>query len=173
MRIHITGASGSGTSTLAAALAAELAGVHLDADRYYWLPEPPPFTHKRAAPQRLSLLLADLAAAPTAVLAGSVVGWGAELEDAFDLVVFLYLEAPLRVERLRRREIENLGHADPAFLQWAAQYDEGPAEGRSLARHRAWLNSRTCPIVEIHGDLSVSQRLAAVRRAMLSATAGV
>ncbi len=37
LRIHITGASGSGTSTLAAALAVALGGVHLEADDYYWL----------------------------------------------------------------------------------------------------------------------------------------
>lgn len=164
MRIHVTGASGSGTSTLAAALAQERRGVHLDADDYYWLPGPPRFTHKRAAPERLSMLLADLAAEERAILAGSVVGWGTELEDSFDLIVFLYLDAQVRVERLREREIECLGHADPAFLAWAAQYDEGPAQGRSLAKHRAWLAARTCPVVEIHGDLTVDERLAAVRR---------
>jgi hypothetical protein len=167
MRIHITGASGSGTSTLGAALAAELHGTHLEADHYYWLPTTPPFTHKRLPPERLALLLADLgrARAP-AVLAGSAMGWGAELEDGFDLIVFLYLAADLRVERLRRREAERLGHVDPAFLAWAAQYDAGPPEGRSLARHRAWLAARRCPVLELHGDLSVAERVAAVRRTL-------
>ena len=165
MLIHITGASGSGTSTLGAALAAELGGVHLDADAYYWLPTAPPFTHKRPASERLALLLADLQSHRTCVLAGSVVGWGDALEDAFDLVVFLYLDASIRVERLRRREIEQLGHADPAFLEWAAQYDTGPAVGRSLAKHRAWLARRNCRVIELHGDMSVRARVAAVLQA--------
>ncbi|MES2099683.1 MAG: AAA family ATPase [Pseudomonadota bacterium] len=170
MLIHITGASGSGTSTLGAALATELGGVHLDADDYYWLPTAPPFLHKRPAAERLDLLLADLQAHPTCVLAGSVVGWGAALEDAFDLVVFLYLDAAIRLERLRRRETEQLGHADPAFLAWAAQYDAGPPVGRSLAKHRAWLARRSCRVIELSGDLSVRARVAAVLQALAAHT---
>lgn len=162
MLIHITGASGAGTSTLGAALAQALGGVHVEADDHYWWPTDPPFTRKRAPDERLAGLLAELDRHPVAVLAGSVVGWGAALEDRFDLVVFLTLDATLRVARLREREIARLGHADPAFLAWAAQYDDGPVVGRSLSKHRAWLAERSCPVLELHGDLSVAQRLDAV-----------
>lgn len=168
LRIHITGASGSGVSTLGVALAAALDAVHLEADAYYWLSTTPPFQHKRPPAERLSRLLADQAAHPRTVLAGSVVGWGAQLEDGFDVVVFLYLDAALRIERLRTREIERLGHADPAFLEWAALYDAGPPEGRSLAKHRAWLAARRCPVIELHGDFSVDERLARIFRAVLT-----
>lgn len=164
MLLLITGASGSGTSTLAAALAIRLGIAHLDADDYYWLPTEPPFTSKRDSAERLSLLLHDLRASQGAVVAGSIYGWGAQLENAFDLIVFLYLDASIRVERLRRREVERLGKADPAFLEWAAQYDAGPSEGRSLAKHQAWLSARTCPVLELQGDLSVGERLTAVLR---------
>ncbi len=169
MLIHITGASGSGTSTLGAALAGALGGVHLDADDYYWLPTPIPFTERRPAPERLARVLADVNSSyDICVLSGSVVGWGDALEDAFDLVVFLYLEAAVRVERLRQREIKQLGHADPAFLQWAAQYDDGMQTGRSLAKHRAWLSERTCRVLELHGDLTVNARVTAVLEALPS-----
>lgn len=163
MRILITGASGSGTSTLASALAAQIGGVHLDADDYYWLPTTPPFQHKRDAAERSARLLADLWSAHTPVLAGSIVGWGDTIENAFDLIVFLYVDAAIRVERLRQRETARLGHADPAFLLWASQYDAGPPEGRSLSKHRSWLANRHCPVVELHGDLSVDERLARIR----------
>ncbi|MBQ0943585.1 hypothetical protein KAK07_09575 [Ideonella sp. 4Y16] len=165
MRVHITGASGSGTSTLGAALAAERSMRHLDADGYYWLPTTPPFQTKRDPADRLALLRRDLLSGGDVVLSGSIVGWGAELEDAFDLIVFLYLPAALRVQRLRQREIEHLGQADEAFLRWAAQYDEGPPEGRSLARHQAWLAQRACPVLRLQADESVAQRLDLVRRA--------
>jgi hypothetical protein len=166
MRIHITGASGSGTSTLGAALATALGYTLFDADNYYWLPTTPPFAHKRAPAERLRQLVDDLSAHPNAVLAGSILDWGAALEDSFDLIVFLYLDTATRIARLRTRETARLGHADPAFLTWAAQYDEGPPSGRSLAKHRAWLLARRCPIVEIHGDSSVPERLQSVLAAL-------
>ncbi|MCU0756656.1 MAG: GNAT family N-acetyltransferase [Xanthomonadales bacterium] len=166
MRIHLTGASGTGTTTLGAALAAELDAVHLDADAFYWLSSDPPFQHKRAAEQRLAALHEQLQAAPRAVLSGSIVGWGTAVEDAFDLIVFLQLDAAIRVERLCQREIARLGHADPAFLERAAQYDEGPPEGRSLAKHQRWLAARRCPVLTLAGDLSVAERVARVRAAL-------
>ena len=162
MRMLITGASGSGTSTLGAALARELGIARLEADDYYWLPTVPPFINKRDKAERLSSLLRDLRTKQSAVLAGSIIDWGIELENAFDLIVFLYLDAAIRVERLRTREIELLGKADPEFLEWAAQYDEGVLGGRSLAKHQAWLAARNCPVIELRGDLSVRERVTAV-----------
>ncbi len=146
LRIHIIGASGSGTSTLGAALAAALGGVHLEADDYYWLPTSPPFTTKRDRAERLSLLLKEIHASQLVVLAGSVAEWGRDLEDCFDLIVFLCLDTPTRVARLQRRETERFGHVNPAFLEWAAQYDEGLLPGRSLARQRAWLGREAVPL---------------------------
>lgn len=93
-------------------------------------------------------------------------GWGAALEDSFDFVVFLYLAASIRVERIRAREIARQGHAPAAFLTWAAQYDEGPPSGRSLARHTAWLATRACPVLELRGDLTVDERLDRVLAAL-------
>jgi hypothetical protein len=98
----------------------------------------------------------------SAVLAGSIIDWGLELENAFDLIVFLYLDAAIRVERLRAREIAFLGKADAEFLEWAAQYDAGVLGGRSLTKHQAWLSARTCPVLELRGDLSVGERVDAV-----------
>jgi adenylate kinase family enzyme len=168
VRIHITGASGSGCSTLGAALAERLGCAYLDGDNYYWLKPEPPFTDKRAADERLGLLKRDMAAAKDFVLAGSIVGWGEEVEGVFDLIVFLYLDAKVRVERLRRRELERFGTADEDFLIWATQYDEGTREGRSLPKHRAWLSTRSCAILEVSGNLSVEERLKIVLQELRS-----
>ncbi|MGP1718023.1 MAG: AAA family ATPase [Methylophilus sp.] len=162
MKVHITGASGSGTTTLGQALAQALSSRHLDADHYFWLPTTPPYQQKRAQADRLALLHADIQSVADVVVSGSVVGWGQEIEDAFDLVVFLYLPATLRIERLRQREIASYGVVNPEFLAWAAQYDEGPAEGRSLGKHHAWLAKRACPVLRLEQDISVQERLAQV-----------
>ena len=46
-RLHILGASGSGTTTLGRALAERLTYLHFDTDDYYWLSTDPPFTAQR------------------------------------------------------------------------------------------------------------------------------
>ena len=162
MRALITGASGSGTSTLARAVGARLQIAALDADNYFWLPTSPPFTNKREPHQRLAMILRDLAAVTDSVLAGSIVDWGAELEDSFGLIVFLTVPAAIRIERLHVREAQLLGHADPAFLEWAAQYDEGRFEGRSRAKHERWLAARRCPVLRIDGEVALEDSTARV-----------
>ena len=99
------------------------------------VPSNPPFQHKREPALRLSLLLADLDNATSSVLSGSVVHWGPEIEESVSAIIFLTLPAPLRVARLREREIARFGRVDADFLAWAAQYDEGRLAGRSLAIH--------------------------------------
>ena len=113
------------------------------------------------------MILHDLRAAGDCVLAGSILDWGAELEDSFSLIVFLTVPAAVRVERLRLREIAQLGKADPAFLKWAAQYDEGRLEGRSRPKHERWLAARRCPVLRIDGDVALEDSSARAIDAML------
>jgi adenylate kinase family enzyme len=68
MRVLITGASGSGTTTLARALSGPLGSVAVDADDYYWLPTDPPYREKRAREVRLRMILDAVDAAPDAVV---------------------------------------------------------------------------------------------------------
>ena len=64
MRVLVTGASGSGTTTLGRALSRELEASFFDVDDYFWVPTEPPYQQQRDSSARLSLLLADLAKAP-------------------------------------------------------------------------------------------------------------
>jgi adenylate kinase family enzyme len=166
MRVLVTGASGSGTTTLGRALAVRLHVPFFDADDYYWLPTNPPFKAKRDSVSRLGLFLGDLRETQSAVVAGSVMSWGAELENSFSLVVFLTLNAEIRVARLRVRELAMLGQIDPEFLEWAGQYEEGRLPGRSRRRHEQWLSERSCPVLRLDGDLSVDERLTRVVQAL-------
>lgn len=166
MRTLIIGASGSGTTTLARSVAARRKIAALDTDDYFWLPTSPPFVTKREPQERLAMILRDLGAVTDSVLSGSIVAWGAELEDSFGLIVFLTVPAAIRVERLRAREMRQLGHADPAFLDWAAQYDEGRLEGRSRAKHERWLAARNCPVLRIDGEVALEESTARVLDAM-------
>jgi uridine kinase len=162
MRILITGASGSGTTTLARALATNLRIAFLDADELYWLPTEPPFKQKRDRTERRVLLRERLAKSEAIVVAGSVMEWDAESEDSFDLIVFLQAPADVRVGRLRERELKQLGRVDEEFIHWAAQYDAGGMDGRSLARQLAWLEKRRCPIIRVSSTQTVPELLSHV-----------
>ena len=168
MKILVIGASGSGTTTLGRALSSQYGWKVIDTDNYYWELTEPRFLQKRKVDQRLKLILEEFQKYENVIVSGSIMNWGAELEDSFSLIVFLYLNSNIRVERLRKREEAQFGSVDPKFLQWASEYDSGPSEGRSLARHNQWLSERSCKIVRIEGDLTVSERLKIVQAALLN-----
>jgi len=162
LRLLVTGAAGSGTSTLAAALAQRLGGAAVEADDLYWLPTDPPYRARRDADERLELAREALAAPGTVVMAGSVMNWGREVEDAFDLIVFLQVPTLVRLERLRERETARFGRVDERFLTWAADYDTGTEEGRSLPSHLAWLDARAIDKVKLVGWQTVDEQVARV-----------
>jgi adenylate kinase family enzyme len=163
--LHITGASGSGTTTLGRAVAARLGLTHLDTDDFYWAPVEPKFSVKRPIPQRLALLDTAIAVAAPAgwVLSGSLSGWGDPLIDLFTHVILMNAPTPLRLERLRARETAEFGaaavgpggarHAEfTAFIEWAAGYEDSGFSGRSRVRHETWLTHLPCPVLRLEGD---------------------
>jgi len=171
-RIHIFGASGSGTSTLGAALARHLQYQHFDSDKYYWLPTNPPFQIKREIEDRQKLLLADLAS-DSWVLSGSLCKWGDVAIPLFDLVVFLWLPSDIRIPRLRNREVQRYGEEaispdghlhskSNEFIEWAMRYDEGDENIRSRELHERWLKKIKCRIVRIEEDISIDEKISRI-----------
>ncbi len=169
MRIHITGASGSGTSTLGRALAEPRGCPHFDSDDYFWLPDPP-FERQRPQAEREALLLADLQRHESWVLSGSVSGWGDIAIPLFDLVVFLLVPGETRIARLRTRGRTRFGEAalapggemhekHEAFITWAMAYDDGGLDMRSRRQHEQWLSALACETIRLEGERSVEENL--------------
>jgi len=169
-RIHITGASGAGTTTLGEHLARKLACAHFDTDDFYWLPTDPPFQTKRDAPERIRMLTAALSGNDQFVLSGSFDGWGDPLIPFFTAVIFLDTPTEIRLARLRHREALRFGlqAIEPGdkfhdhhreFLDWAASYDHGGMAGRSRQRHEAWLARLDCPVIRARGDQPLEKLL--------------
>jgi hypothetical protein len=103
-RVHILGASGSGTTTLGRALAERLGCPLLDADDYFWVPTDPPFQQIRVREERQALLRADVPPDQSWVLSGSLCDWGDIFIPLFDLVVFLWIPPAVRLARLAAHE---------------------------------------------------------------------
>ena len=167
-RIHLMGASGSGVTTLGRALAGRLALPHHDSDDYFWLPTAPPYQTTRPAAERLRLMREMFLPRLDWVLSGSITGWGDALIPLFDLVVYVTTPRELRVQRLRAREAAHFGadaiakggwrHEETeSFVEWASHYEAGDREGRSLAKHQAWLAKLPCPVVRVNGARHVAE----------------
>jgi adenylate kinase family enzyme len=175
-RIHILGASGSGTTSLAAAIAARYGHRHLDTDDFFWMPTSPPFREQRPREERLTLLRQAFLDSASWVLSGSLCGWGDSLIPRFELVVFLAVPPAVRLRRLRAREVARYGEqaiapggelreAHLEFLDWAGRYDSGGMEMRSRALHEAWLASLPCAVLRLGGG-TIAEQLVRIEAAV-------
>jgi len=167
-RIHVTGASGAGVTSLGRALADALAISHHDADDYFWRPTNPPYLEMRDVADRLRLMREVFLDRADWVLSGSLDGWGDPIIPYFDAVVFLYVPTTIRLQRLREREARRFGaeavapggsqhQQAEAFIEWTSHYDDGTREGRHLARHQAWLATLPCHVLRLDGSRPLAE----------------
>lgn len=168
-RIHIVGASGSGTTTLSAELSGRLGYKHLDTDNFFWEDTDPKFQEKRPVEERLKLIRNEIIEHRRWILSGSLCGWGDPLIPHFDLVIFLRIPKALRISRLLEREKERYGdniekggswhekHLE--FMEWASKYDDGDESVRSFLLHNNWLNELDCEILRIEQVLELDEKV--------------
>src|SRR4051794_17615632 len=171
-RIHILGASGSGTSTLGSALARRLGVAHADSDSLYWQPTDPPYTTPHSAEDRQSLLEQRLPISGHWVFSGAATKWAAALEPFYDLVVFLRLDPGIRMARLRQREVARWGKRiqpggdmasiNASFIAWAEAYDTAGSLRRGLVTHDAWLADQPAPVLRLDSSAPVGELVTAV-----------
>lgn len=157
-RINVIGASGSGTSTLGHSLASALHVPFFESDDYFHAPTDPPYQRQRSAAERCDMIQRDLSPRHSWVLSGGIAGWEPYPNLNFSCVVFLYVPTAVRIARLRFRERQRFGSRIDAggdmhqtheeFIDWAAHYDDGHIEGKTLARHEAYLMKQCCPVLE-------------------------
>ena len=172
MKLHIFGASGSGVTTLGRKLSEMLNFRYFDSDDYFWEKSDPPFTIRRVPELRNYMLSNELQKHEHWILGGSMFNWG--WIPSFDLVVFLWIQPEIRIERLKAREYQRYGDiifTDPTrnllykeFIEWARGYDTGIVtnSSRTLAAHENWMKTLTCPILEIREDTTVEKRTALI-----------
>jgi adenylate kinase family enzyme len=168
-RVHITGASGSGTTTLGRALATRAEVPLIDSDDVFWLPTDPPYQTPRERPARQAMLL-HLTEGDRWVLSGSIVSWGDVAIARFDLAVCLTAPTELRLQRLRAPELARFGAAALApggamhenhaeFVAWAAKYDTAGPEMRSRHVYEEWLTKLSCPVLRLDGTAPTAEQI--------------
>ena len=177
-KIHVMGAPGAGVSTLGKALAERLGYAHFDTDDVYWFTEDAlPYRRKRNPDHRRQLLAERLSAAPAWVLSGSLCGWGDVFIPQFDLVVWLWLPADLRLPRIEQRERQRYGDARlgpggdlhgvfEKFKQWATDCDYEGGGLRSRQQELAWLKILACPVLKMEEELGVEELVERVMQEM-------
>jgi adenylate kinase family enzyme len=182
-RIHITGAAGTGATTLGSALAERLGSKHFDTDDYYWKPSSPPYQESRDVESRLALLRPALTAADSWVLSGALEGWGDPLIPFFDFVIFLQVPTEIRMLRLRHREerqfgreaIDAGGPMEPRyrdFLRWAQAYDTAGKHQRSRELHEDWLAQLPCKILRLNGIPPVDRQIERILKVVSAGSPG-
>ena len=169
--VHVFGASGAGTTTIAKIVSGQLGYKHFDSDDYFWLSTEKPFTAERERNECLKMLDEDLSQNDRWVLSGSIANWGNIVVPHFDLVAFVYVPTEIRLERLKERERERYGETrhkeSQEFLDWAAAYDDGTRSGRSLPKHEEWLKNISCPTLRIT-NIDFDTSIEAVMQAIVS-----
>ncbi|MFW5684306.1 MAG: AAA family ATPase [Spirochaetota bacterium] len=181
-RIHVTGGSGSGTTTLGRLIAERHGHRHVDTDDIFWEATDPPYTTIRSHDERRRLLAEVLAAPGAWVISGAIGRWGYDLALEFELVIWLTPPAEARLARLSAREHADYGsRIEPGgdmhegyeeFMRWAAAYDTADESQRSFARHERWTAELGCPVIRVDGIHPVEEtlRIVETRWAELSRT---
>lgn len=147
--IYITGASGSGTTSLG-----ELIGVNYDvnlieSDEISMLSTDPPFQFPRPLEQRLDLLCERLDENKVNVIVGSINDWGINVIQNADIFILLYEEFAERKKRIYEREKKRFGNKleddeivkknFKRLIEWTAKYDTF-GDMRSWKKHRDLYN---------------------------------
>lgn len=179
MKLHIFGASGSGVTTLGQLLAKKLGVKYFDSDDYFWIKTEPPFTQRRDPNERNHLIAKDISEKENWILGGSIINWGYNLFPNFDLIIFLYLPNKIRIERLKKRELERYGdiiYTDPKrakqfndFISWATDYDHNTGlANRTLKAHDTWLAQTKNTVLKIIGNQTLDEKLKLIMNELIN-----
>jgi len=167
--IHIFGASGSGSTTLARAIADHFGYHHIDTDDALWVKTDPPFTVKRTPKVSKALIEEQLGRHEYCVISGEFLGWDDFLSGRIDLYIYMHLPVDVRIQRIQNRETKRFGsrvqpggdmylsHLD--FLAWVREYEQGDETRRSLARHQKWLKTLNKPVIDIEKVSTIEELL--------------
>ncbi|MBL4681131.1 MAG: adenylate kinase [Pseudomonadales bacterium] len=164
IQLLITGGPGSGASTTGRMISKVLEIPCFDSDDYFHRPTDPPYQEQYSKEERRLLLHEKISSSGSWILSGSISAWGIT-DIVFSHAVLLNIDTPIRIQRLKLRELERFGSRiceggdlydeHIGFLGWASCYETGELEGRSLPMERNFIKSNCTHLLEIERELSL------------------
>lgn len=173
MKIQIIGGSGTGKTTLGKFIGEKEGVKWLDTDGYIWKGHG--FTESYPVEERLAMYRQDMESAESYVASGSVYAWCKDGFSDRDLLVFLFLDEDLRLERLRARETERNspfsldenGKMTNEFLEWCQTYLKAGDKDMvgTYAEHARQMAISKSPVLKIDSSLPLEELYARIMEA--------
>ncbi|MGG0287297.1 AAA family ATPase [Peribacillus butanolivorans] len=160
MKVQIIGGSGSGKSTLAKFISEKQNIKWIDTDHYLWKDDS--FTENNPIEKRRELYQKDMESDSSYVASGSVFSWCPKGFNNLDLLVFLFLDEAVRMERLLSREIERNdlsknGEYTNDFLEWCKTYltEEDKSMAGTYAEQSYQMELSKSPVLKLDSSRPV------------------
>lgn len=173
MKIQIIGGSGTGKTTLGKFIGEKEGLKWIDTDKYIWKDNV--FTESYSVEERLAMYRKDMESSEGYVSSGSVYAWCKDGFNDRDLLVFLFLDENLRLERLRAREAERNspfsldehGKMTNEFLEWCQTYlkAEDKDMAGTYAEHAYQMAISKSPVLKLDSSLPLEELHARIMEA--------
>jgi len=167
-RIIVCGGNGAGKSTLGKSLASELGYKFEDIENYYFPKDNPEYEYAvfRTREAVAELLLADLEKYTDFVLASVKGNYGKEVEELFDIAVYIEVPKEVREKRVYERSYKQFGErmlpggdlyeSEKRFFDMVAQRPDDYAI--------KWLNEMDIPIIKVDGTQPIKKSVEEIKR---------
>ena len=158
--IMIIGPSASGKTTLGKKVAELLGFPYFDVDDFIWRFDTPElYTVMYSREEKISRLQNAIAPYEHFVMAGSMSSFHQAFDNTFEMMVFLYVDPDIRVQRANERAIQRFGNrvleggdmyeSNQDFLRKVRKYETDGSP--NLSEQKAWMENLTCKKLELDG----------------------
>jgi adenylate kinase family enzyme len=168
-RICVCGLNGGGKTTLAAALAKELNFRHMDIEQYYFTSTDNPYSSSRTREEVEQLLLEDIKKNNCFVFSAVNGDMTPEINDNYDLVVYLDVPLDIRMKRIRQRAIDKFGDR---VLSGGDMYEQEEkffafVEKRTPEKIENWLKTLACKVIRLDGTKPIQENVELIKSLLL------
>ena len=167
--ICVCGLNGSCKSTLACALAKELNFKHMDIEQYYFISTDNPYSSSRTREEVERLLLEDINKNHCFIFSAVNGDMMPEINDNYDLVVYLDVPLDMRMKRIRQRSIDKFGDR---VLPGGDMYEQEEsffayAEKRTPEKIEKWLKTLSCKAIRLDGTKPIQESVELIKSLLL------